>query len=583
MRSILFSVGLVAVAATGISVVAAGEAQADTPKLTWDSSGYFRTRGVALTNLAPVDGSTFVLPGGAPYDIPEIRRTSYMMSRLRITPTLKYGDIAKLHFQVDALDDVLWGDNNGLSTAPLFAIDGTDQHYLSDTRDALKLHKAWVEFKIPVGVMRVGRMPSHWGMGLLANGGGNAYLDPDPTRPKHIAQRESIDTYFDDDFGDNHFGSVTDRVLFITKPLSIYKTLTGKSDTTSKLVTGYAYDKISEAPLLGAESEGARFRPLGQQGFISRPGDDVTEHVGFVVWNDPYAQFGGPLARDTDELRLGTYFVWRHSDRSSTQPSDLDSSENCGEFDGELIPCVDTGSDIFITDFWGKLRYGPLYAETEVMAIFGETFGGVPFPSKNRKKKAEITGGVVRLGYLATDEKGEKLFDAVLEAGHASGDDSLPDQDFKQRALHPDYNVGLILFEETLRELSARTYGPPFLSDENPNGAEGFFSNGGVINSNYIHPKVRYHIPSKKVTVVASLLMAWADTLAIEGPAMIYDDQTESSYLGTEVDVAIKAQFSGHMQFSLEAGYLKFGEALRSALPNADNSVSLQSRVAFVW
>ncbi len=77
--------------------------------------------------------------------------------------------------------------------------------------------------------------------------------------------------------------------------------------------------------------------------------------------------------------------------------------------------------------------------------------------------------------------------------------------------------------------------------------------------------------------------MAWADTLAIEGPAMIYDDQTNSSYLGTEVDVAIKAQFSGHMQFSLEAGYLKFGEALQSALPNADNSVSLQSRVAFVW
>ena len=48
MRSILFSVAL-------LSVIAAGEAEADTPKLTWDSSGYFRTRAVALTNLAPVD------------------------------------------------------------------------------------------------------------------------------------------------------------------------------------------------------------------------------------------------------------------------------------------------------------------------------------------------------------------------------------------------------------------------------------------------------------------------------------------------------------------------------------------------
>ncbi len=577
MRNTLFG-------AIVLSLLAAGEAKADTPKLTWDSSGYFRTRGVALTNLAPVADATYALNTEDNYVVPEVLRTSYMMSRLRITPTLRWGDAASLHFQVDALDDVLWGDNNGLAVAPLFAIDTSNQHFVNDTRrDDFRIQKAWVEFKLPIGMMRVGRMPSHWGMGLLANGGGNAFLDPDPARPTHIPQRESLDTYFDDDFGDNHYGSVTDRVLFITKPLSIIKALSGKSDTTSKLVTGYAYDKISEAPLLGADSEGRRFRPLGQQGFISRPGDDVSEHVGFMVWNDPYPQFGGPLARHTDELRIGSYFVWRHSDRGSTQPDALDPSDTCGEFEGELVPCVDTGSSVFITDFWAKLRYGPFYGETEMMAIFGETFGGIPFPTKNRKKKANITGGALRLGYMAERPNGEKLLDAVLEAGHASGDASLPDEEFTQRALHPDYNVGLILFEETLRELSARTYGPPFLSSENPNGADGFFSNGGVINANYLHPKLRYHIPSKKLTLVGSVLMAWADQLAVEGPAMNYADATDSSYLGTEIDVAVKPRFAGKMQFSLEAGYLKFGEALQSALPNADHSITLQSRVAFVW
>lgn len=558
--------------------MAAQESAADPIELTWDSSGYFRTRAIALTNLAPIDTYQSMHLGGVLYDIPEIRRTSYMTSRLRITPTVSWGEVATLNFQLDALDDVLWGDNNGLSSAPLFAIDTSDQHFLDGSRDALRLHKAWVQFKIPVGVMRVGRMPSHWGMGLLANGGGNANWDPDPTRPKHITQRKSLDTYFDDDFGDNHFGSITDRVLFVTKPLSIAKTIAKRQDTSSNLVVGYAYDKISEAPFLRADPAGALVRPSGQQGYLSRPGDDINEHVAFALWNDPYANFGGGLARDTDELRLGTYLVWRKSDRGSTQPSTLVSVAD------------DTGSDIFIADFWGRLRYGPLYAETEVLAIFGETFGGVPFPSKNQKKEANIHGGAARFGYFGVNEAGEPGVEAILELGHASGDDDPSDEEFSQRALNPDFNVGLILFEETLRELSARTYGPPFVSSENPDGATGFFSNGGVINANYLHPKLRYHLPGKKVTVVAAALMAWVDTLAIGDPNMFFADSgcgsaagCAGSYLGTEFDLAVKAQFSGKMHFSLETGYLMYGDALKFVLPNANGSFTLQSRVAFLW
>jgi hypothetical protein len=549
-------------------------AQAKPLELKWDSTGYFRTRGIALTNLAPQNTYQAVHVGNVLYDVPEILRTSYITSRLRITPTLSWGNAATLNFQIDALDDVLWGDNNGLSSAPLFSTDPTDQHFLDGTRDALVLHKAWVQFNVPVGVMRVGRMPSHWGLGLLANGGGNANMDLDPERPKHIEQRKHIDTYFDDDYGDNHFGTVADRVLFLTKPLSIFKTIAKKQDTSSKLVVGYAYDKISEAPFLRAEPAGALVRPSGQQGYLSRPGDDINQHVAFAVWNDPYAKFGGPLARDSDELRLGTYFVWRKSDRGSTQPSTTTVAE-------------DEGSDIFIADFWGRFRYGPLYAETEVLAIVGDTFGGVPFPSKNTKKEAMIHGGAARFGYFAENSAGKPSFEAIMELGHASGDDDPTDEKFQQRSLHPDHNVGLILFEETLRELSARTYGPPFVSSENPNGAEGFFSNGGVINANYLHPKVRYHLPGKKVTIVSSVLMAWVDKLAIAGPSMFFEpepgDPDTGSYLGTEVDLAIKAQFSGKMHFSLETGYLHFGGALKSVLPNKDGSFTLQSRIAFLW
>lgn len=587
-------------AVCGAVVVAdAGSASADLLQLRYTADGYYRSRAVYLTNLAPMDRYSLIYPPtGDEIVIPEITKTSYVMQRLRLLPQVSYGDLAKLTVQIDALDDVLWGDNNGIASAPLFAIDTSNQNYLGgEEQGSVEVTRAWVEFNAKVGVMRVGRMPSHWGMGLLANGGGTGYLDPDPERPPGVAPRKSLDGFFNDDFGDNHFGSTADRILFVTKPLSIYKKIRGKDDISSKLVLGYGYSVLTEAPLLADEPFDRNFRPFGQQGFISRvPRDDVDEHIVVAVWNDPFWETGSQWARDTDELRVGFYGVNRRALQGSTNPSRLDPNDTCGTFDGETVPCDDTGSNVWIVDFWYRLRYGPLYSEAEALKIFGKTFGGVPFPFRNVKKEADITGAAFRLGWVSRDPRLDPLrqlvgFEAFerdfweleLELGHASGDDELEDQTFKQRALHPDFNVGLILFEETLRELSARTYGPPFFSDENPDGARGLFSNGGVINANYAFPKLRYHLPWGETTLVTGLLMAWVDTLADTGTAMFFTDATDSSYLGTELDVALKTHFNGHMDLSIEAGHLWYGDALRSALPNADSSFTLQSRLAFIW
>lgn len=548
-------------------------AHADLMELKWASEGYFRTRAIALTNLAPMDRYTSSV-GGEQIVIPEIRNTSYIMSRGRIMPKLMFDKIASFNLQIDIFDDVLWGDNNGLATAPLFATDTTNQYFLGGGQvDSIVVDRAWVEFQIPVGLMRVGRMPSHWGLGLLANGGGTANIDP--LSPVGYPARKAADHFFDDDFGDNHFGSTTDRILFVTKPLSIVKTIQKKANTESGLIVGYAFDKLSEAPLFTAEPFERRFRPFGQQGFISRgKNDDVNEHVALAVWTQP---LWDPVAY-TDELKVGVYGVIRTAEEGSTNPTGIpDPTATCGEFEGEAVPCVDTGSTVFITDLWWKLRWGKIYTEGEIIKIFGETFGGVPFPSTNRKKKADITGGAIKVGYL------DRLFDVVLEVGHASGDEYLEDEHFKQRALHPDYNVGLILFEQTLRELSARTYGVPFLSEATPNGATGLFSNGGVVNANYIFPHARWRPGVAGFEFVGAVLMAWVDEKATTGTAMFYEGDADSSYLGTEFDVAAKTNFSGHMQLSLESGLLLFGDALKAALPNADSSFTLQARLAFVW
>jgi hypothetical protein len=573
--------GAAAIAAL-CALAPSGTARADLTELKWATEGYFRTRTVTLTNLAPQPRRLSpYAPTGDVLVIPDIRKTSYIVSRFRLMPSLSYGKVAKLNVQLDGMDDVLWGDNNGLSTAPLFATDGSNQGFLGGAvADSVQMRRAWMQFTVPVGLMRVGRMPSHWGMGLLANGGGTGWYDPDS--PKGEPRRKIADNFFDDDFGDNHFGSTADRILFVTRPITIYRTVKKLGKVEHPLIVGYAFDKLSESPLLPFENFERKFRPFGQQGFISRgASDDVNEHVVLAVWNDPDWDKKSFL----DELKIGFYGVMRSAGQGSTQPSTIDPSMNdCGYPDPS--PCVDTGSKVYITDLWWRVRYGNLFTEGEAYYIFGETFGGVPFPRTNLKKDASINAGVARFAWLTPK------WDAMLELGHASGDEFLDDETFKQRAIHPDFNVGLILFEETLRELTARTYGIPFFSEQNPQGALGFMSNGGVINANYIQPKGRFRpTPVAQLEIVAGLLMAWVDTTSTEGVALFpacaiggaCKGTKDATHLGTEIDVAVRAHFAGQMRFSLEAGYLMFGDALKHQLTEADSSFSLQSSISFVW
>lgn len=613
--------------ATVCFVAEASVAHADGYALKWATEGYYRARSVFLTNLAPEPRYRIASEPTTNEDIyaPEIRRTSYMMQRLRVSATLtvnkadlkpsgpvvpsgptpggglappapslssakaaKALPLAILHVQLDALDDVLWGDNNGLAIAPLFATDASNQHYLGQVlTEDFRVPRAWVQFQVPVGLMRVGRMSSHWGMGLLANGGGS--FNHDPMSPVGYPKRKHLDTFFDDDFGDNHFGTTTDRVLFITRPVTIAKTIMKKKDVKSNLIVGYAYDKLSEAPFLTAEGTDRTFRPFGQQGFISRGrNDDVNQHVVLAVYNNQDIN----KYRYTDQVTVGVYGVMRRSREGSTNPSDPVLGDPNRDCQGTLVPspdtfvpCIDTGSSVYIVDLWWKYRMGPWYSEGEIYYIGGETFGGVPFPSSNVLNTAGITGGATRWGYL-TD-----LYDVVLELGHSKGDKDLGDEKLTQRALHPDYNVGLILFEEILREQTSRAF-LTFISEENPQGALGLMSFGGVVNANYIYPKLRYRPPMLPGTeLVGALLMAWVDTRPTGGVTALFtpaaDDSDAGSYLGTEVDLALKASFSGNMTFSLETGYFRYGSAFTGGsnpiLPNANGSFTLQTRLAFVW
>src|SRR5574341_1007629 len=184
------------------AVLAAPVAWSDEQGVEVVNSGYFRVRGKAFENLDPAGGTI-----------------SWIENRTRLEPTIKLSDKVKIHAQLDILEytRLFTGSPVTTSSADLFPYYGDYQPApgsVSDTLDRIvRVRRAWFEWESPVGLLEAGRMPSHWGMGILSNDGNG----------------------FRNAFGDSYYGDSFDRILFGTKPLG----------RESDLLTAIAFDKIS--------------------------------------------------------------------------------------------------------------------------------------------------------------------------------------------------------------------------------------------------------------------------------------------------------------------------------------------------
>lgn len=529
-----------------LALLVAGHARAEGLKLDLDLHGYYRMRAVSISNLANEDRPpSYWYDESSGKDIEQrFRRatwSNYLIQKVRLEPIIKVGELVKLQITVDALDNVVWGDNDALATSPLFAGEGTGTGLRGDEPDVVALRRAWLDIDLKLGRLRVGRMASHWGMGLLSHGGGT-FDGPEGYHPR--------------DFGDYHFGSIYDRILFATRPIAVIKHVAGYDDTSSPIIFAYAYDKLVEDPL-ELDRPRAYYRPLGESGFLSSGEDDVQEHVFVLLYRDPELE----VFDETDSLSCGLYVVLRSQTHSR--------KEEVTDASGEVISTTYTGegSLVHIWDLWAKLRLGPLEFETEWLAILGHTDGGIPLGKGDLlKKEARIFAGAVRLGWLT------ELVDGVFELGYSSGDDNMADETFSQRASHPDYNVGLLLFEEVLRERTARTLGRDL--------STGLQSNGGVFNATYLFPRVRYR-PLPWLEGVLGLLLAWRDEPTLQSG--LYDAK-RGDFLGAEIDLAIKVHWEeAHLFANLETGYLIFGDGLKDKylVEGTTGAWTLQGRLAF--
>jgi len=491
-------------------------------------------------------------------------QANFAFQRLRLLPSVTYGDpekpIAALYMQIDALDNVVIGDNARVTRTPLFAADPSVTDYEGfDLADTFRLERAWLEFLIPVGQIRVGRMPSQWGLGLLAHDGNGL-----------------------GEWGDPLFGTTFDRVMFATRPMTIFNTLARGDSRTTPLIYAIGYDKLVEDPVRPGidppDPDTVRVGAFGPLGTIpdersSVPfaawvdeDNDVQELINALIWVDP--DFG---RRQQDELRVGGYYVYRWQRRGGALRE---------------LPTDAPASRVHILDAYWKLRYSvrprlAFYSEGELLHIRGRAntvslaSGCDDDAGVCRTTEANIWGAAARVGVNAEDR-----WAALLEWGFSSGDESIVDPLMREavlraRPLHPDHHVGLLMYQVALSTVTALRLGP----DIRP-----LWSRGGVWNSHYFFPQIRAQlIPG--IEVHAAVLAAWAHKLVAN---VYFNDRDESTdvgcsgfardcSLGVEVDLALRVKWGPNelLRWDTELGFMRAGNAF------VGNSDGLSDR--FLW
>ncbi|MBK7977161.1 MAG: hypothetical protein IPK07_29145 [Deltaproteobacteria bacterium] len=435
--------------------------------------------------------------------------------RLRLEPKVELFGQATIVSQLDVLDGLLWADTGDRSF--LEFSDLPPPNTVGDSFDSFRVNRAWAEWTSPAGVLRVGRQPSHFGLGVVTNDGDGEDLA----------------------FGDKHVGDASDRVLFGTKPISL----------VTALVSGERPDADHDPLTLGVG-----FDWHVDRGVVVEPGDDTQQVLMALVWDasgstavhERVAHRAAGSASGAAS-RVGFYAAYRdqtHDDRliqGTARPVEEFLEAWVLDTSGRLIARAASEGDF-------ELRF-----EWEAAYVTGDTNFTVsrlvstpsdPFPTSD----AEQWGGVGRL--IAESESAVFRF----ELGAASGDGNRYDGHVRDFRFHPDYDVGLVLFSDLLASMTAaQAYnvvhqlgegGPvPFV------GANYLASDGGVTNAVYVNPIVEVD-PRPGTALIAGLLWARALESLVDpfndaffggaaGTLNSYGGQAGSKDLGVELDFAV--------------------------------------------
>ncbi|HSK01957.1 MAG TPA: TIGR04551 family protein [Kofleriaceae bacterium] len=422
--------------------------------------GYFRLRTDWFKNfhLGHVDDPTL---GGAAFPRALSCRTTATVGagcddslssanmRLRLEPTINLDERTSIHVQADVLDNLVLGstpiDQNlssysDMNLPPVGAFSGTQgypQAGVNSDRDSIAIKRAWAEVAVPLGILKFGRMPNHWGMGIWHNAGG---VDP---------INGTYDTEAD-------YGDSVDRVSFSTLiPGTNLRAMIASDWNLTRLVSNQT-----------SEGRGREGHPWDLD-----DKDDSNGWVGVISRMDSPQEFRDRVDRGELAVNYGVYFEYKTQEFDN----DLRDFELGGTFDA-ATRFVPRDLKTYSPDVWVKLGYGKFQFEAELLAQLGrvsrlDEFGLSAADIRKYAGSGRLTfrglEGKLRLG---------------LEGGAASGDqwDNTPqgnthiayanllggpnDRKLTQFIFNREYKVDMILFRHLIGAVTNAGYVKPFLA-----------------------------------------------------------------------------------------------------------------------
>jgi uncharacterized protein (TIGR04551 family) len=380
-----------------------------------EMDGYFRLRGDYFKNfnLGFLDEPAI---GGAPFPR-DVACNSQTLNhpcddsvrganmRLRLEPIINIDEGISVHMQADVFDNLVLGSTpsaldlaapgySSTNLPPVTAFSNTQGSVVRGVNsavDSIQFKRAWAEIAVPLGIIKVGRMPNQWGMGIWANAGGY-----DPVTGM---------TNYDADYGDS-----VDRVSFTAQIPGTQLRAMVAADWDATGLTSNMVSATGNANALGAN--GGQYAGYTGAPFDLDDSDDSNGWVGVISKMESPQDFREAVDRGDSVLDYGVYFEYKTQDWAE----DFTGFTLGGAYD-PTTKYVPRNLKTYTPDLWGHWGYGPWDVEGEFVGQFGSVQNlddlGITGGEDIRKM-----GGAVRGSWRGVENK----LKLGVEVGFATGD-----------------------------------------------------------------------------------------------------------------------------------------------------------------
>ncbi len=567
--------------------------------IEFSAHGYYRLRFEYTHDLDLQRPNAGIVPG----DLDDASNDrfgtiAFAQQRFRLNPKIKINDNISIYGQIDFLDNLLFGQSDvttlhiynpivgtvdmSAANGPYGVIGPIGGDVLGSGGGNVNVRRIWVDILTAGGLFRIGRQPSHFGLGIFNNDGDG----------------------LEGDFGDTY-----DRIMYLAGI-----NFNNGSRLNFGVTYDFAYEATTDPSLSGLTSN------------VSSNWNDVMQGGVILLFTSDHVElgvFGGVRFRDGNEGDYTTTAGYVDNCADDGRPDEFvcadptDTTDPAYDYDNDgsisdlidLPAGIDGNTLVYMADVYGKFHFARNYTLAfEAVYMGGKIAPGIAIDAiaLDATTQAAITNPLtspIELPLTGTQNDlmvimAAMEFDAVwqfggefhLQAGYAGGDQNPLSQTITQLGFRPDYDIGLILFDQPIGTSPALVIGGVTELGRVPM-APNYLNNAIYGTLEYKHEidissgvpwATDFKIGIKGITAYAPKNNLDLNLAQITGAATLPHIVNASKWYGFEVDASIEATFFDALKWKTVLGFFYPGPLFDIKDDNATaNSTGIVDTILF--